>query len=546
MKKYISVLLAIAVIAGLILAAPAATAADRPVARPTASIVLVDGISVPFDAYTINNNNYLKLRDIAYVLRGTQKQFEVVWSEEENAIILTSETPYTINGGEMTAKGSETRTPSQTNSTIYLDGAEVEFAAYNIGGNNYFKLRDIGRAINFSVEWDAEITTIVVDTSKPYREEISADLVLGATTAVPAANLLSYFDLTSQELLMYDALSEGIANFELRVIAPWTPRNEAEVASLSKVCNTLYYTRPDIFWWDAEVRYANNGNPADDGKISILPVYIVDEVKINADMYGAENRLELPPQEQIEACKGWIAKGKADVRAKLSSAPLRPGMTAYEMELAVYEWLGDILNYDGSSMDKHEFNTIHGALVDGNVDCTGYARTLQYVLCLLGIDSLAIEGALSNGVNHLWTALKLDGQWYYADMTEDGTLSDTTGLPWHLHFNRTEEYLLGQGYRLGIPGSRYVNPQIECTSVKYCYYVVTNSIISSDEEFKEKIPALAAKARDNGDAVFEFVFAKEYAVPSDIMTKQHLVAGSDREGYEFWYYSRGVVFGVFE
>jgi hypothetical protein len=56
-------------------------------------------------------------------------------------------------------------------STIILDGRKVPFTAYNIGGNNYFKLRDIGAAFDFGVDWDGAQNTIVIDTSKGYTPE---------------------------------------------------------------------------------------------------------------------------------------------------------------------------------------------------------------------------------------------------------------------------------------------------------------------------------------------------------------------------------------
>jgi len=45
---------------------------------PTASDVLVNGEIIAFDAYNISDSTYFKLRDIAYVLNGTEKQFEVL------------------------------------------------------------------------------------------------------------------------------------------------------------------------------------------------------------------------------------------------------------------------------------------------------------------------------------------------------------------------------------------------------------------------------------------------------------------------------------
>lgn len=37
---------------------------------------------------------------------------------------------------------------------IYVDGEQVSMTAYNIGGSNFVKLRDIGKAVNFNGYWD--------------------------------------------------------------------------------------------------------------------------------------------------------------------------------------------------------------------------------------------------------------------------------------------------------------------------------------------------------------------------------------------------------
>jgi hypothetical protein len=140
-------------------------------ARPTASTVLVNGRAVAFDAYNISDNNYFKLRDLAYVLSGTEKQFEVGWDAAANAISLASGQPYTPVGGEMTGKGAGDKTPAATASTIRLDGAEIAFTAYNIDGNNYFKLRDVGRTFDFDVSWDGAANTITIETDKSYTED---------------------------------------------------------------------------------------------------------------------------------------------------------------------------------------------------------------------------------------------------------------------------------------------------------------------------------------------------------------------------------------
>ena len=143
---------------------PTATAT----AKPTASKVLVNGKEVAFDAYNINDNNYFKLRDIALQLSGTEKQFEVLWDEAADSILLTSGMPYTTVGGEMAAAGTGSRKAELTQSAVILDGAEASFTAYNILDNNYFKLRDLGQAFDFDVSWDEASQTITIDTSASY------------------------------------------------------------------------------------------------------------------------------------------------------------------------------------------------------------------------------------------------------------------------------------------------------------------------------------------------------------------------------------------
>lgn len=134
-------------------------------ATPTASKVLVNGKEISFDAYTINQNNYFKLRDIASVLSGTNKQFEVTWNNEKGAIEMLSNQAYTPVGGELAAGDGLSKTPVLNTAKVYLDGQEVNLTAYTINGNNYFKLRDIGQLFNFGVNWNG---AVVVDTSIGY------------------------------------------------------------------------------------------------------------------------------------------------------------------------------------------------------------------------------------------------------------------------------------------------------------------------------------------------------------------------------------------
>lgn len=48
---------------------------------------------------------------------------------------------------------------------IYVDGQQVFMTAYNIAGNNYVRLRDIGQQVGFNVYWQDGVQ---IDTDAPY------------------------------------------------------------------------------------------------------------------------------------------------------------------------------------------------------------------------------------------------------------------------------------------------------------------------------------------------------------------------------------------
>lgn len=62
--------------------------------EPVTTDILLDGRSMQLDGFNINNNNHYKLRDIAYVLNGSDKQFDIVYDTEKSAIVMQLGTSY--------------------------------------------------------------------------------------------------------------------------------------------------------------------------------------------------------------------------------------------------------------------------------------------------------------------------------------------------------------------------------------------------------------------------------------------------------------------
>lgn len=62
----------------------------------------------------------------------------------------------------------------RSNHRIFVDGQEVQMEAYAVNGNNYVKLRDIGKAVGFEVYWDGDAKCVQVESGKPYTGIASA------------------------------------------------------------------------------------------------------------------------------------------------------------------------------------------------------------------------------------------------------------------------------------------------------------------------------------------------------------------------------------
>lgn len=68
-------------------------------------------------------------------------------------------------------QAATTITAALSDQPIYVDGQRILMTAYSIGGNNYVRLRDIGKAVDFGVTYDATTNTVHIDSTQPYREE---------------------------------------------------------------------------------------------------------------------------------------------------------------------------------------------------------------------------------------------------------------------------------------------------------------------------------------------------------------------------------------
>jgi len=111
------------------------------------------------------------------------------------------------------------------------------------------------------------------------------------------------------------------------------------------------------------------------------------------------------------------------------------GLSAYEREKLVHDYILDLCEYDDDDRDRTELTTenikshsVYGALVEHVCVCEGYGMATQLLLNGLGVECVTLTGTAydsaddqdeDDAVLHLWNAVRLGGNWYHVDPTWD-------------------------------------------------------------------------------------------------------------------------------
>lgn len=131
----------------------------------TKQAIVYNGNPVTMEVYNISGNNYFKLRDIAQMMSGTGSQFSLDFSLDLFTVYAKPGAAYSPVGGEMTAGTDKASTCVASAWALKVDGLYKSVYVYNIGGNNFFKLRDLGSALGFTVDYNAETNTVLICSS---------------------------------------------------------------------------------------------------------------------------------------------------------------------------------------------------------------------------------------------------------------------------------------------------------------------------------------------------------------------------------------------
>lgn len=249
---------------------------------------------------------------------------------------------------------------------------------------------------------------------------------------------------------IYDMLVSGIRNFDETITVSINfdlsidDAQEFVDVITGSVTQAIIGDNPELFWfgkYDSGYSAYNKIGfvPNPEGKVESITF---------TPQYGVGQTVAAEMTEDMENAADEFIK----------QANITEGMTDYDKALALHDVVCANLAYD-NSQSLEWIHTVYGAFVNKYAVCDGYSKAYQYLLNKVGIDSHIATG-WSKGEGHAWNLVKLDGEWYYTDVTWD----DSEYGIFYEYFNITTE-LLKEDHELD--SSAYKMP--DCTATDNWY-----------------------------------------------------------------------------
>jgi len=306
---------------------------------------------------------------------------------------------------------------------IVLDGRPVEAEAYIIGGNNYFKLREIAAMVDFGVEWDGNAGAVLIDTSKGYSPETSApspelpDKPSGSRENFSQkANPAVFTEEYTREI--YNAIRQSVIDRDAILSGKQT-----ELASMA----TDEHTRQTVY----DITSA----------IGICPGYYYEGIGSGRAVCDVR-------------CPEVYAEAKAHTESFIRSLD---GMSDREKVRQLSFYVCDRLTY------AVKYPTPSKVLASDEVwegCCMAYAHCFMFMCQRAGIPCIFVCSE-----DHEWNQVYVEGRWWHVDVTADDSgnntslrylqavLTDDSGISHNSDYIEIQPKITAFAKELLVPGS---------------------------------------------------------------------------------------------
>jgi hypothetical protein len=165
------------------------------------------------------------------------------------------------------------------------------------------------------------------------------------------------------------------------------------------------------------------------------------------------------------------------------------GMTDFEKEKAVYDWMTHNLQNDSGLLTvvpttTEDCDNPYGVLKYHNAVCVGYATTFRLFMQMMNIPCMVVHNL---DAYHSWDLVQLDGNWYHTDIYSDAGTGD------YSHFNMNDDLNSQDWDTSFFPAATSLN-----------YNMAYQTAVDADSIYQ--IPGLLRTALDEGSTLLGIKF----------------------------------------
>ncbi len=256
---------------------------------------------------------------------------------------------------------------------------------------------------------------------------------------------MEYDRLSAADKKCYDEILSKLKAFQLcfKLTPCYNPKRIPDIAS------RVVQDNPQLFWLSGggEVNWATQNDK-------------VVEITFTASLTKGISPSQI---------RSMNARFTAQVDAIVRRA--RQLSSAFEQALYIHDYLVDHTSYNDKAPYRY---CAYGCLVNGSAVCAGYAKAFQLLMTGLGHECGYVTGSARTGRgdthrSHAWNYVRLDGDYYFVDVTWDDPVMLNASLPagakFHVFFCVTSAEL---------KNTHSISPDCfapVCTAVKCNYYI---------------------------------------------------------------------------
>lgn len=285
--------------------------------------------------------------------------------------------------------------------------------------------------------------------------------------------------------------------------------------TVSNLQNGLHTLQTDMTEFRADVtsfhdtilqQNQTDEDPGQEDDVLIAGSYTIRSTSAVSDAYLSGDRSALDDKQ----------KETLDMASSILGEIITDGMTDYEKEKAVYEWMTTHLTHDSGLLTvipetQADCDNPYGVLKYHNAVCVGYATTFRLFMQMLEIPCKVVH---NSECYHSWDLVNLNGSWYHTDIYSD------VGSASYAHFNMTDT-MQGQNQSWN---REYFPP---ADSTEYCYVCMG----AVDEDDIYHVPAAMREAMNERKNLLSLRFGSSLDENQAQVVQQMLSNIQDRMYY---------------